>query len=105
MDKNKKLYNTQNVYELIDKGVSEIEADSNVIFTPSAMDILRENGIKVICKKCCSNSVSSIDNNNNKSASDKNIAENLTNLLVNKYNIKDENIIKKIIIAVLKEIN
>lgn len=103
MDKNKKLYNTQNVYELIDKGLKEIEADSNIIFTPSAMDILRENGIKVICKKCCSDSDLSV--NNNKIVSDKNIVENLTNLLVNKYNIKDENIIKKIIVAVLKEIN
>lgn len=103
MDKNKKLYNTQNVYELIDKGLKEIEADSNIIFTPSAMDILRENGIKVICKKCCSDSDLSV--NNNKSVSDKNIVENLTNLLVNKYNIKDENIIKKIIVAVLKGIN
>lgn len=103
MDKNKKLYNTQNVYELIDKGLKEIEADSNIIFTPSAMDILRENGIKVICKKCCPDNDLSV--NNNKSVSDKNIVENLTNLLVNKYNIKDENIIKKIIVAVLKEIN
>lgn len=102
MDKNKKLYNTQNVYELIDKRLTEIESDS-IILTPSAMDILRENGIKVICKKCYSESDLSV--NDNKSVSDKNIVENLTNLLVNKYNIKDENIIKKIIFAVLKEIN
>lgn len=103
MDKKKKLYNTQNVYELITNGANEIEADSNIIFTPSAMDILRENGIKVICKKCCSESGSFV--NRDKSANDKNIVENLTNLLVNKYNIKDENVIKKIIVAVLKEIN
>ena len=102
MDKNKKLYTTQNVLEIIDKGLKEIEVDSNTIFTPSAMDILRENGIRVLYNNCYSDSSSAI---NNKNVSDKNIVENLTNLLVNKYNIKDENIIKKIIVAVLKEIN
>ena len=51
MNKNKILYNSQNVYDLIKDNTEIIETDNNVIFTPSAMDIIKSKGIKIVYKK------------------------------------------------------
>ena len=51
MKKNKIVYNTQNIYELIKDGKEVIYIDSNVIITPSAMDIIRSKRIEVAYKK------------------------------------------------------
>ena len=50
MSKNKILYNTQNISELIKNKSGVIEVDSNVIFTPSAMDLIKAEGIAIVYK-------------------------------------------------------
>ena len=103
MNKNKIVYNTQNICELIKDKQDVIYLDSNVILTPSAMDIVKSNGIKIVYKKdndesacncCCCDS-----NDSNE------IVKHTINILVNKCHITDEKIIKKVIIEVLKRVN
>lgn len=104
MKKNKIVYNTQNIYELIKDGKEVIYIDSNVIITPSAMDIIRSKRIEIVYKKdnndeagcnCCC-----CDSNN-----DNEIVKQTIKILVNKCNITDEKIIKNVIIEVLRRVN
>ncbi|WP_300367698.1 hypothetical protein [Brachyspira sp.] len=99
MSKKKILYNTQNIHELIRDNSGVLEIDSNVILTPSAMDIIKTKGITIVYKK------ESICNNNNNNCSYDDIIKSITKILIYKYNITDEKIIKKVIVEVLKEIN
>ena len=103
MNKNKIVYNTQNICELIKDKQDVIYLDSNVILTPSAMDIVKSKEIKIVYKKdndeascncCCGDS-----NDSNE------IVKQTINILVNKCHITDEKIIKKVIIEVLKRVN
>lgn len=103
MKKNKIVYNTQNIYELIKDAKDVIYIDSNVIITPSAMDVIFSKRIEVVYKKdnneavcnCCCDSK---DNANE-------IVKQTIKILVNKCNITDEKIIKNVIIEVLKRVN
>ena len=103
MNKNKIVYNTQNVYELINCNSDTIYVSSNVIFTPSAMDIIRSKRIKIVygdenCACSCSSKVSNSDDTTE-------IIKQTIKILVNKCNITDEKIIKNVIVEVLKRIN
>lgn len=97
MSKNKILYNTQNIHELIRDNSGVLELDSNVILTPSAMDLIKTKGITIVYKKesICNNNICSNDD----------IIKSITKILIDKYNITDEKIIKKVIVEVLKGIN
>ncbi len=99
MSKNKILYNTQNIHKLIRDDLRVLELDYNVILTPSAMDLIKARGITIIYK----NDKEPICNNNGWSNDD--IIKSITKILIDKYNITDEKIIKKIVIEVLKGIN
>lgn len=103
MSKGKILYSTQNISEFIKNKSGVVEVDSNVIFTSSAMDIVRANGISIVYKKdsasCCSR-----DNVSSNAYSDEDIIKAITAILINKFNITDEKAIKNVIIEVLKRI-
>ncbi|WP_300756231.1 hypothetical protein [uncultured Brachyspira sp.] len=101
MNKNKILYNSQNVYDLIKDNTEIIEADNNVIFTPSAMDIIKSKGIKIVYKKDIA------DNCRCSCVKDESteIVKQTIKILVNKLNITDEKIIKKVITEVLNRVN
>ena len=98
MSKNKILYNTQNIHELIRDKSGVLELDSNIILTPSAMDLVKTKGITIVYKNgkedACNNGCGNDD-----------IIKSITKILIDKYNITDEKIIKKVIIEVLKGIN
>lgn len=104
MSKNKILYNTQNISELIKNKSGVIEVDSNVIFTPSAMDLIKAEGIAIVYKN--DSKTSCVDNacNNNDVCND-DMIKSITKILISRYNITDEQIIKKIIIEVLNRID
>lgn len=103
MNKNKIVYNTQNIYELIKNNPEVVYVSSNTIFTPSAMDIISSKRIKIVY----SDDHCSCNVNNNKISYDDNteIVKQTINILVNKCNITDEKIIKKVILEVLKRVN
>ena len=102
MNKNKIVYNTQNIYELINCNSDTIYVGSNVIFTPSAMDIIRSKRIKIVYSDDnCSCSSNKVSNNNDTTE----IVKQTIKILVNKCNITDEKIIKNVITEVLKRIN
>ena len=100
MSKNKILYNTQNIHELIRDKSGVLEVDSNIILTPSAMDLVKTKGITIVYK----NGKEDACNNNNGCGND-DIIKSITKILIDQYNITDEKIIKKVIIEVLKGIN
>lgn len=97
MNKNKILYNSQNVYELIKDNTEIIEADNNFIFTPSAMDIIKSKGIKIVYKKDIADNCVKDDSTE--------IVKQTIKILVNKLNITDEKTIKKVITEVLNRVN
>ncbi|MEI0798675.1 hypothetical protein R4Q14_10190 [Brachyspira intermedia] len=99
MSKNKILYNTQNINELIRDKSGILELDSNIILTPSAMDLIKTKGITIVYK----NDKEPICNNNGCCNDD--IMKSITKILIDKYSITDEKIIKKVVIEVLKGIN
>ncbi|EKV56271.1 hypothetical protein A966_11337 [Brachyspira hampsonii 30446] len=103
MNKNKIVYNTQNIHELINCNSDTIYVPSNVIFTPSAMDIIRSKRIKIVYgDENCNCSSNDIADKNNDTAE---IVKQTIKILVNKCNITDEKIIKNVIVEVLKRIN
>ncbi|OEJ13036.1 hypothetical protein BFL38_00270 [Brachyspira hampsonii] len=103
MNKNKIVYNTQNIHELINCNSDTIYVPSNVIFTPSAMDIIRSKRIKIVYgDENCNCGSNKIADNNNDTAE---IVKQTIKILVNKCNITDEKIIKNVIVEVLKRIN
>ena len=101
MNKNKILYNSQNVYDLIKDNTEIIETDNNVIFTPSAMDIIKSKGIKIVYKKDIADNCgcSCVKDDSTE------IVKQTIKILVNKLNITDEKIIKKVIAEVLNRVN
>ena len=103
MSKGKTLYSTQNISEFMKGKSGVVEVDSNIIFTSSAMDIMRTKGISIVYKKdgvaCCSG-----DDVSSNVYNDEDIIKNITKILINKFNITDEKIIKNVIMEVLNRI-
>lgn len=103
MSKGKILYSTQNISEFIKNKSGVVEVDSNVIFTSSAMDVMRANGISIVYKNDIAR-CGSKDNVSKNVYNDDDIIKSITKILINKFNITDEKVIKNVIIEVLKRI-
>lgn len=114
MNDRKTVYTNANVKELIAKGITEFPLDENIILTPSAADILREHGVRLLpigeCSSECvarvENGVSAVKNvsssNDVQKDSEEETVKMLINILKNKFNITEQSVIERVIVAVLK---
>ncbi|WP_432408082.1 hypothetical protein [Wukongibacter sp. M2B1] len=108
----KKLVTKSNIEDFLVEGESEFYADSSMIITPGAKDILRNKGIVIVfgerkeeCSKATADcqetsSVEDQDKNDNELATIRTIA----NLLAQEFKITDIKMIKQVTSEVLKRI-
>jgi ethanolamine utilization cobalamin adenosyltransferase len=84
------LINEKNLDQFIKKDEKSIVVDKTVILSPSAKDILKERGIKVIYE------------NSTYKKENRDMMETIINVLKRDFNLKDVNLINEIAIKVLK---
>ena len=90
----KTLITKRNLDNFLEKGANNIIVDKSIILSPSVKDVLKERGVKIIYKN-------DIEENKGK----RDIIQNITKILKEDFNLKDENLIKQVAIKVLEKVN
>ena len=95
----KRLITVKNLFEYVQENELVIQAD--MIITPGAKDIIREQGVEIRYEKCCCESESKIKNEIKKDC--QNFEKKVIDIITKEFKITDSETVQKIL-SKLKEL-